>query len=113
MSNNATGNVFASIREVAIELEGLEKNGETESSSARVCAKKFSSLSESVQCRASCSGCQSCFMGRLLAASTTMWAYLECEKQQRIPSITPGILFCGSPIAANGLLRRVAAVALL
>jgi len=70
MSNNATGNVFASIREVAIELEGLEKNGETESSSARLCAKKFSSLSESVHCRASCSGCQSCFMGRLLAYSS-------------------------------------------
>lgn len=41
MSNNATGNVFASIREATIKLEGLEKNGETESSSARLCAKKF------------------------------------------------------------------------
>jgi hypothetical protein len=41
MSNNATSNVFASVREAAIELEGLEKNGETESSSARLCAKKF------------------------------------------------------------------------
>jgi hypothetical protein len=41
MSNNATSNVFATIREAAIELEGLEKNGETESSSARLCAKKF------------------------------------------------------------------------
>jgi hypothetical protein len=41
MSNNPTGNVFATIREAAIELEGFEKNGETESSSARLCAKKF------------------------------------------------------------------------
>ena len=41
MSNNATSNVFATIREAAKELEGLEKNGETESSSARLCAKKF------------------------------------------------------------------------
>lgn len=41
MSNNATSNVFATIREAAIELEGLEKNGETESSSACLCAEKF------------------------------------------------------------------------
>ena len=41
MSNNATSNVFAAIREAAIELEGLAKNGETESSSAGLCAKKF------------------------------------------------------------------------
>jgi hypothetical protein len=41
MSNNATSNVFTTTREAAIELEGLEKNGETESSSARLCAKKF------------------------------------------------------------------------
>jgi hypothetical protein len=41
MSNNATSNVFATIWEAAIELENLEKNGETESSSARLCAKKF------------------------------------------------------------------------
>ena len=41
MSNNATSNVFATIREAAIELEGLEKNGEAVSSSTRLCAKKF------------------------------------------------------------------------
>jgi hypothetical protein len=39
MSNNATGNVVASIREAPIQLEGLKKNGETEPSGDRLRAE--------------------------------------------------------------------------
>jgi hypothetical protein len=69
MSNNATSNVFATIREAAIELEGLKKNGKLSRVAPVFVPRSSSSLSESVQCRASSSGCQSCFMGRLLADS--------------------------------------------